>query len=81
MSSLKESLHDTIETLSDEEARQTLEFIQRLRKRSRISISLARLAGDPAFKVPSEERVIFRLVNPVKGKGIPASRLLVEERR
>lgn len=81
MSSVKESLHNTIELLSDEEARQLLEFAQRLQKKSGISLTLRRLASDPAFRVPSEGSGTFGVVEPIQGKGIAASRLLVENRR
>jgi len=81
MDSVKESLHNTIELLSDEEARQFLEFAQRLQRKSDVSLTLRRLADDPAFRIPSEASGAFRVVEPVQGKGIPASRLLVEERR
>lgn len=81
MSSVKERLRNMIELLSDEEARQILEFIQRLRRKSDVSPILKRLASDPAFKIPSEGSKGFRVVEPIRGKGVPASRLLVEDRR
>lgn len=79
MSAVKESLRETIELLSEEEALQTLEFAQRLRDSS-ISDSFRRLASDPTFKIPTRG-VSKRRGNPMEGKGIPASQLLVEERR
>lgn len=81
MSSIKESLHNTIELLSDQEAGQVLKFAQRLRKRSGVSLTLKQLAIDPAFKIPSEGAGVFRAVKPIQSKGIPASRFLVEDRR
>lgn len=81
MSSAKESLHNTIELLNDEEARQILEFVQRIRKKSDVSLTLERLASDPTFKIPSEGVGVFRVIKPIRGKGIPASRLLMEDRR
>lgn len=79
MSAVKESLRETIELLSEEEALQTLEFAQRLRESS-TSDSFRRLASDPTFKIPARA-VSKRPASPIKGKGIPASQLLVEERR
>jgi len=81
MSLIKESLRNTIEVLSDEEARQILEFIQRLRATSDASPTLRRLAIDPAFEVPAEGLRDFCIVEPISGKGIPASRRLIEDRR
>jgi hypothetical protein len=81
MSAVKDSLHSTIEQLDEEEARQLLRFIQHLRKEKGNAPALQRLAGDPAFIVPPQNRKGFGLVEPIQGKGIPASRLLVEDRR
>jgi hypothetical protein len=78
---VKESLRNTIEVLSDEEACQILEFIRRLRTTSDVSPTLRRLAIDPAFEVPSEGFRDFSVVEPIQGKGVPASKLLVENRR
>lgn len=77
----KEVLRQTVDTLSDEEARQILEFAQRVRQGKRRSPTLRRLAHDPAFHVPREGAAGFRAVRPVQGKGITASSLLVQERR
>ena len=81
MSVIKESLHHTIDELNDEEVQQVLVFARHLKERREISPTLERLAGDPAFEVPSEEVGVFRRVQPIRGKGIPASELLVEDRR
>jgi hypothetical protein len=81
MNSAKEALRSAIESLSDEEAQQTLEFIQALQKQSHIPWTLRRLAGDPTFKIPSECFDAFATVEPLQGKGVAASRLLIEDRR
>jgi len=80
MSSVKELLHSTIEQLNDAEARRLLEFAQHLQKKSDISLALRRLASDLTFRIPSKVSGNFRVVEPILGKGIAASRLLVEER-
>lgn len=81
MSSAKETLRKTVDLLSDEEARQVLEFTQRLRDRHGGSQTLRRLAHDAAFHVPAQAPSGFRAVKPIQGKGIAASRLLVKDRR
>ncbi|HEV8716460.1 MAG TPA: hypothetical protein VGX03_27025 [Candidatus Binatia bacterium] len=81
MKSAKEALRQTVETLSDEEARQVLELAQRLRRGKRDSQTLKRLAHDPAFHVPRKGAFTFRVVKPVEGKGLPASKLLGQDRR
>ena len=81
MSSVKEALYHSIERLSDEEAHQTLAFIQQLHEQRDIASILKRLAHHPAFRLPAEAQRGFRVVEPLQGKGVPASRRLVEERR
>ena len=82
MSLVKESLYSTIEALSDQEARQVLELIQQLWKKERgVSQTMKRLVSDPSFEIPSRAHRPFRSVEPAQGKGIAASRLLVEDRR
>jgi hypothetical protein len=81
MNSVKESLQQMIEQMSDEEARQMLEFAHRLQQRHDVSLTLKRLATDPVFEVPGSEVGAFHVVEPIRGKGIAASRLLVDDRR
>jgi hypothetical protein len=81
MNSVKELLQHLIERMSDAEARQLLEFAQHLQHRGDDLLTLKRLATDPAFKVPRHELRAFGVVTPVQGKGIAASKLLVDDRR
>jgi hypothetical protein len=79
MNSVKELLRNTIEMLSEEESRQILEFVQHLKKG--IPPTLQRLANDPAFKIPPGGLGAFPVVEPIQGKGVAASVLLLEDRR
>ena len=81
MKSAKEALHQTVEKLSDEEARQVFEIVQRIRRGKRDSQTLRRLAHDPSFHVPRKGASTFPVVKPVEGNGISASRLLGQDRR
>jgi hypothetical protein len=81
MNAVKELLWHLIEQMSDTEARQLLEFVQHLQHRRDDSLTLKRLAPDPAFKVPGNGVRAFRIVEPIQGKRIPASKLLVDDRR
>ena len=81
MGSVKKLLYNVIESMDDEEANQILKIAQSLQKKRVISITISHLASDPSFKVHSEVYEEFRLVKPIKGKGIPASQLLMEDRR
>ena len=53
MNSVKASLRHMIEQMSDEEARQMLEFAHHLQQKRDVSLTLKRLATDPVFKVPA----------------------------
>ncbi|MBD3183486.1 hypothetical protein GF312_14420 [Candidatus Poribacteria bacterium] len=79
MNSVKEILHNTIDTLSDDEANRVLEFTQSLQEKGNVLSMLKSLANDPAFKIP--KKLAFPVVKPAKGTGIPASQLLIEDRR
>ena len=81
MKSAKEALYQTIEALSEEEARQVLALAQRVRGGKKDSRTLRRLAHDPTFAIPGQRVPIFGVVTPVQGKGSPASRLLEYDRR
>jgi len=81
MLSVKESLRSTVELISDEEALRVLTFIEQIRKHPVRSATLKRLAGDPTFKVPPRKAGAFARVDPVEGKGAPASHMLLEDRR
>ena len=81
MSSIKQSLYKTIELLSEKEARQIMKLIRLLRKNKAVSRTWQRLAIDTAFSIPAKKSKAHRIVKPIRGKGVPASSLLVENRR
>ena len=81
MLSVKESLRTTVDKISDEEALRVLTFIEQMRKHPVRSLTLKRLAGDSTFKVPPRKLGAFAEVEPMEGKGAPASHMLLEERR
>jgi len=75
MNSVKEILHDAIESLNDDEARLLLEYTKSLKEQKDTSLTLAVLADDPTFDIPSEINKPFPIVNPIQCDGIPASEL------
>ena len=81
MSQVKQSLYETLEQLDDEQARLILAFATNLQKQGKRSLTLERLAQGPTFQVPAQDPPVFPVVEPVQGDGIPASRLLIEDRR
>ena len=81
MSLVKESLLSALESLDEEKIQKTLQFVQNLNKKSEESRTLERLRKDPAFKVPQDPFQRLPKVKPAKIKGIPASKLLIGDRR
>jgi hypothetical protein len=81
MLSVKESLRATVDSINDEEALRVLAFIEQMRKHPVGSVTLKRMAGDPTFKVPPRKLGGFAKIDPMEGKGAPASQLLLEDRR
>ena len=81
MSAIRESLSESLRTLSDDEARQTLEFVQALRRKPGLAELHRRLAGKPGYRLPSPEHKGFPPVAPAPTTGIPASELLIRDRR
>jgi hypothetical protein len=80
MNTVKELLHSTIETLTDQEAEAALRLVRGLRARD-IDAVLHRLAQNPTFEVPPPGERKLRDVQPARGRGRPASELLIEDRR
>jgi len=72
----KEALRNSLELLTEEEARLILEFIQLLQKGQKRARPI-----NPAFKLPPPGKKIFRKARPIKATGIPASELLSQDRR
>ena len=81
MSSALETLRETVASLSEAEAAKALEYIQRLRGGPPSGEWIDVLARDPTIRVPDEPFARLPPVEPVQGAGIPASELLIRERR
>lgn len=81
MGSVKEELRRTIEALSEGEAARAMEFIRRLREGVSRKDALDLLARNRDITVPTTAASGFPPVEPIHGEGIPASRLLIEDRR
>ncbi len=79
--SVKELLHEAVDLLSEDEAKQLLELMREFQQRNGISLTLRRLAKDPMFKVPANPFEPFDMVEPAPVEGRPASELLIEDRR
>lgn len=81
MGSAWEGLRDTVASLSEAEAGKALEYIRRLRGERPEHALAGLLAGDPAIHAPNTPCAPLPVVEPIRGADIPASELLVLDRR
>jgi len=81
MLTIKQTLHNVVEQLSEEQAIRVLEMIQSLSGKTNNSLTLARLASDSRFRLPSQGFRPFKRVVPIRLLGVPASKMLIEDRR
>jgi len=81
MTAAKEALLSVIESLDDSEAQQVAELIRTLQKQRGVSPTLGVLAADPSFDVDLSDLSHFRVVEPMRVKGLPASTQLLRDRR
>ena len=81
MSSAKDMLRQAIEALTEDQARQVLGFIHGFRRKSDLERIRKAVGNDPAIELPAHEPPEHQPFDPVKGTGIPASKLLVNDRR
>ena len=80
MDSIKETLRNAIEMLTEEEARQVFNLLGEYQRQNGISLTMRRLASDPTFKLPKEGSRGFKDIKPLQSQGPPASDLLSEDR-
>jgi hypothetical protein len=89
MATAREDLREKVDRLSEEEARKLLDLITaRQPEPARApegeltrDAMRARLAGEAGFRVPPGDAKPFRRVQPICCSGIPASELLIADRR
>ncbi|MDP2996342.1 MAG: hypothetical protein Q8N47_02565 [Bryobacterales bacterium] len=85
MPSAKQMLHEKIDQVSEDEAREILDLVQ-VRQAAKATeptreTLISRLKGRPGFRVPAEDSAPFSKFEPIKCPGIPASKLLIADRR
>ena len=76
-----QTLRDTVASLSEAEAGKALEYIRWLRGEKPDRALADLLADDPAIRVPATPYARLPAVEPIRGTGVPASELLVRDRR
>ena len=82
MASAKEILVQEVEQLSEKEAQDVLDLLRRKNppKLTREEL-IKRAAGHPGIHAPDLNARPFRKVEPIECPGIPASELLIRDRR
>ncbi len=89
MASAKENLAQEVERLSEEDAREVLKLL-RTREKAAVAPqrrqltreeSIGRAVGQPGIRPPDPNTRSQRKVDPIECPGIPASELLIRDRR
>lgn len=81
MGSAWETLRDTLASLSEAEASKALDYIRRLRGDSQERALADLLSDDPTIRLPNAPFAPLPAVEPIHGAGLPASELLMRDRR
>lgn len=88
MASVKEILVQEVEQLSDEDARQVLELVRTKKttaagQRPKLTREelIRRAMGRPGIHVPDPDAPPFEKVEPIETRGVPASQMLIADRR
>ncbi len=78
MNSTIETLRNTIDTLTEEEAAAALTAIEQIKQQSAF---LRRFKNHPEVRVPPGGIKPFRPITPIVSEGKPAADILLEDRR
>lgn len=70
-----------LDRMSDDELTELLALAQRIEQRRTAPPLLERLAADPSFRIPQPEHRTFARFTPIDATGLPASEILVRDRR
>ena len=81
MSAIKQTLIKQIEGMSDSDARQILRLTRKWNREKNGDRAFRELMKDPAIRMPKNLTREFKKIKPLRGKGIPASKLLIADRR
>jgi hypothetical protein len=82
MPSTKELLIEQVNRLSEEDARELLDLVKSRPKKPLTRQELIKRAtGLPGIRVPDPDAPPFEKFEPIKTRGIPASELLIRDRR
>ncbi|MGA3096097.1 MAG: hypothetical protein ABSF25_06550 [Bryobacteraceae bacterium] len=89
MTSVEEILVQEVARLSEEHAQEVLDLVRAKKKcavtpeRPKLTREelIKRAAGHPGIHAPDPDAPPFEKVEPIETRGIPASRMLIEDRR
>jgi hypothetical protein len=88
MASVKEILVQEVQRLSEEDARQVLELVRTKKtagatQRPKLTREemIRRAAGHPGIHPPDLNALPFEKIEPIETRGIPASQMLIADRR
>jgi len=76
----KEALREAITSLTDEQAKEALEFVETMQHQALLDRIRKDLGPNSGIHVPLRVRKKEHF-EPIKGTGIPASKLLINDRR
>lgn len=79
--SVKEMLSKEIQDLTEEQARRVLYNVFRIKSYTMTDQDWERLGKNASLELPKNRSKPSRKFEPIKGWGIPASQLLIEDRR
>ena len=80
MGSASEILKETVSSLSETEAARILDYIRGIRGGENGELNIL-LAGQPGMRPPITPHVPLPSIDPIHGTGVPASELLLRDRR
>jgi hypothetical protein len=81
MASALETLSATVASLTEAQAAQTLAYIERLRRKAAVQEIADLLSSDPSFYVPPTALDPLLPSERPPSRGVPASDLLIRDRR
>lgn len=79
--SVKERLNKEIQNLTEEQARRVLNNVFQIKHSTMTDQDWERLGKNASLELPKDRNKPSRKFEPIKGWGIPASQLLIEDRR
>lgn len=81
MNAVRHMLEESLQQLDQQQTQEVLAFVRQLRAGSGRERVFERLKASSAIEVPLSSDATFPRVEPIVGTGVPASDLLIQDRR